>query len=81
MITRGSTTTRRLVTKQGHHVGFPNLSTKIPHQALHIGTKPLYHLLKPLITFFHSYNKSLLHYLPLSLTTESPKTYSLIPNK
>ena len=52
-ITRGNTTTRRLITKTGHYV-LPNLRLHRfwdTHQALYLGTKPLYHLLRPLITY------------------------------
>ena len=38
-------------------------------------------LLSPILTFFHpTTNQSFLHYLLLSLTSGSPKAYSLIPN-
>ena len=51
IITRGSTTTRRLVIKTGPPCPSPISGHTDLHQALHIGTKPLYHLLKPLITY------------------------------
>ena len=54
------------------------------HQALHVGTKPLYHLLRPFITYSNLLSLlqqiSHLHYLLLSLTTGNPKACSLIPN-
>ena len=60
-------------------MSFPNLRS---HRFL--STKPLYHLLRPLITYPNLpsllQNHSLLHYLLLSLTTRSPKACSLMPN-
>ena len=60
-------------------MSFPNLRS---HRFL--STKPLYHLLRPLITYPNLpsllQNHSLLHYLLLSLTTGNPKACSLIPN-
>ena len=53
IITRGSTTTRRLVTKIGLLYPSPvsDHRDSYIHQALHIGTKFLCHLLKPLFTY------------------------------
>ena len=52
IITKGSTITRRLVTKTGCYVLPQSQATQIltdTHQALHIQTKPLCHLLRPLM--------------------------------
>ena len=54
IVTKGSTTTRRLVTKTGPLCRSPISSHRDSYRhslGPTVGTKPLYHLLKPLITY------------------------------
>ena len=88
IVTRGSTTTRRLVTKTGPLCPSP-ISGHTDSYRHSLGptvvTKALYHLLRPLITYPNllSLLQQITHsciILLLSLITRSPKAYSLIPN-
>ena len=88
IITRGSTTTRRLVTKTGllcpspisGHTDSYGHSSMPYTQALNIFISSS-GLLSPSRTFFLFCKKhSLLYYLLLSLTAGSPTAYSLISN-